>query len=105
VSRARLVPQKIQVLHLGAQSESGDGLPFPLLAIEKRDLSRWLARWNLQLQGFDIDIVHRSGRLHSDADSLSRAPIGNPEEEEEIPLLANFPATPLEKVDIAQEQQ
>lgn len=72
---------------------------------KKRDLSGRLARWSLQLQDLDIDIVHRSGRLHSDADGLSRAPMGAPEEEEEIPLLTNFPATIPKKIDIALEQQ
>jgi hypothetical protein len=38
--------------------------------------------------------MHRSGRLHSDADGLSRAPTGCPKEEEEI-LLLNVTVVPF----------
>lgn len=32
-----------------------------------------LVRWMLRLQGYDFDIVHRKGTLHSVPDALSRA--------------------------------
>lgn len=40
-----------------------------------------------KIQDLDIDIVYRSGRLHTDADVLSLHLVGSPEIEFEIPML------------------
>lgn len=38
-----------------------------------RDQNSRLARWNLRLQEYDFEIVHRSGKTNQNADALSRA--------------------------------
>lgn len=43
--------------------------------LSKRDLTGRLARWSLVCQAYDLKIAHKSRRLHTDADPLSRYPI------------------------------
>jgi hypothetical protein len=40
--------------------------------LTKRDLAGRLARWSLSIQEYDIEIRYRSGKLHDNADCLSR---------------------------------
>ena len=51
--------------------------------LTKKDLTGRLARWSLWCQEHNLKIVHKSGKLHTDADALSRHPIGEEPKEEE----------------------
>ncbi len=64
----------------------------------KRDLAGRLARWSLAIQEHDIQIVYRSGKLHTNADCLSRYPITNAidkQEEEHCLLLPTVQETDI----------
>jgi len=67
-----------------------DGQPFQLqtdnralLWLDKmKDVNSKFMRWSLRIQDFDPTITHCPGKLNVVADALSRAPTGNPEEED-----------------------
>lgn len=64
-----------------------------------------MARWSLQLQDLDITIVHRSGRLHSDADVLSCHPIDPPEPETDPIMLFSTSLAQAPGQDLADGQK
>lgn len=57
------------------------------LFIKKKDLARRLSGWSLQIQEFNIEVVHLSGKLHLDADTLSYCPVGGVEAIVDLPML------------------
>ena len=41
---------------------------------KQRDNNSRLMRWSLKLAEYDYDVLHKPGKLHVDADALSRLP-------------------------------
>ena len=60
-----------------------------------------VARWGLLLAEFSFKIIHRPGRLHSDVDHLSRAPV-LPSEETDI--FDEVPCMNIENINIHESQ-
>lgn len=50
--------------------------------MKKDRLADRLARWAMQLQAYNFNIIYKSGKKHMDADCLSRYPTDPPREEE-----------------------
>jgi len=42
-----------------------------------KDPSGLFARWIMQLQVYDMEVIYRKGRLHKNADAMSRIPRNN----------------------------
>ena len=64
-----------------------------------------MARWLEQLQEFDFSSVHRQGRKHNNADSLSRLPCHQCGHDSHISDIAVAVTSITEPLDNAQAQQ
>lgn len=64
--------KKIPSLYRDDAIHHSNGSCQPQMADDTKDLSGRLARWSLQLQPFDFEIIHRKGSENIVADMLSR---------------------------------
>ena len=55
-----------------------------------------MARWLKQLEEYDFEIVHRQGKLHNNADAMSRLPCMNCESDiPDVSVVANTSLSPV----------
>jgi hypothetical protein len=63
---------------------------------QMRDNNAKLMRWSLQLQEYDMEVIHKKGKLHADADALSRLFPPDPLPPPSVALMvAACPAPPI----------
>ena len=55
-----------------------------------------MTRWLEQLEEYDFEIVHRQGKLHNNADAMSRLPYMNCESDiSDVSVVANASLLPV----------
>ena len=52
-----------------------------------RNLSAKLIRWSLLIADFNIKLIHKAGKIHTNADGLTRAATSAPTEDPEAPAI------------------
>jgi hypothetical protein len=91
--RSGLRRPKIQNLYLGNSIKVVTDHHALCWLPRKKNQADRLARWSLQLHDLDIEVIHKSGRLHTDADAFSRHSIEPQEPELGIPMLLCEPSS------------
>ena len=71
--------EDVQTLSLWSEIHSSNRPQSFVWLNQNKDEYGCLARWSLQLQEFDFEVIHRAGSKHNNADSMTREPIANPE--------------------------
>jgi len=69
-----------------------------------KDPNGRLARWSLQLQSYDMEIIHRPGKIHADADALSRFPANEPDTAEQYDIWAITVFNDVDNVALLQKE-